>query len=254
MQTLRVNIKSTDIDNARKITNMLYELVDKEKIESVKISEIKKGKNSIDINPIIQLIGNIDIVAAFESGIISAAAGTGGAYYGLKLAREIISIVRDGIRAYEKLNKKSFMGLHCKIGRHTLTKFGRSYGVQLFDTILVSATPQSIDDTLLAKKQWGEIPISKDKYALIDYVAIFVKSPIAAIEWIGKVKDIKYNPVNKKSTILFTSINKIKPIPYDDRWPHHNAHGTVYTTMERIKHAETLSDVYPSLDKQRKKE
>lgn len=248
MQNLRVNIKSADVENARKITNMLYELVENEKIESVKIKKMKKGKNSIDVSTIIQLFEDIDIGATFQSGILNAAASVGGMYYGLKLAREIITSVKQGIETYEKLKKKtSFMGLHCKIGRWTIARFGRSYDVQSFDTILTSASPQSVEDTLLAKKQWGEILISREKYTMIDYVAIFVKSPVAAIEWIGKVKDIKYNPVNKKSTILLRSIDKIKRIPYDERWPHHNAHGTVYTTIDRVRKAKTLCDTYPSL-------
>lgn len=249
MQNLRANIRSADVENASKITNILYELVEKEKIGSVKISKIKKGKNSIDVSAIVQLFESIDVGAAFNSGILEAAAGMGGAYYGLKLAREIITAIKDGIVGYEKLKKmKSFMGLQLKIGGHTIAKFGRSYGVEPFDTILTSASPQSIQNTLIGKKQWGEIPIAREKYAMIDYVAIFTKSPVAAIEWIGKVKDIKYNPANNKSTVLLRSIDKIKPIPYDERWPHHNAHGTVYTTIERVRNAKTLCDTYPSLD------
>jgi len=249
LQNLRANIKSADLENASKITNILYEFVEKEKIESVKISKIKKGKNSIDVSVIAQLFESINVVAAFNSGILEAAAATGGTYYGLKLSREMIKAIKDGIAGYEKLKKiKSFMGLQLKIGGYTIAKFGRSYGVEPFDTILTSAAPQSIEDTLIGKKQWGEIPIAREKYTMIDYVAIFTKSPVAAIEWIGKVKDIKYNPANKKSTVLFRSIDKIKPIPYDKRWPHHNAHGTVYTTIERVRSAKTLCDTYPSLD------
>jgi len=44
MENMKLNIKSADIDSAMKITNLLYQLIDSKKLESVKIKQVKKGK------------------------------------------------------------------------------------------------------------------------------------------------------------------------------------------------------------------
>ena len=81
---------------------------------------------------------------------------------------------------------------------------------------------------------------------------MFVKKPVGAIATYGKVKKIQYNSDSGKSTVFLDGEPKdIGPVLYDQNWPHHNAHGTVYTTLDRIKNAETLADVYPSLDEKR---
>lgn len=248
MTNLQVNLRSADVENAVKITQILYSLVENREIESITINKIKKGANSLDINSLIPLIN--DGVKELGAWIPVGVVGVGATYGATKVIHEIISTIKDGIELSEKIKgKKSFMGLHCKIGRQNIVKFGRSYGIPYFDTIMTSATLQSIDDTLLAKNQWGEIPISRERYPLIKHIALFVKTPHRSIEWVGKVKEIKYNPNNKKSTIyLDGKPERIPQIPYDKKCPQHNGHGTVYTTLERIRNAKTLCDVYPSLD------
>jgi len=186
----------------------------------------------------------------YEKGIEYGTITLVNAYIALKVVKAAISIIKDGIFVYETANRaKSFMGIKCKIGRHIVATFGRSYKVLPFDTILTSATQKTIEDTLLAKKEWGEIPIARAKYPFIENVALFVKAPVGAIKWKGKVKRIKYNSSTKKSTIILDGEpEEIDPIRFDERWPQHNGHGTVYTTLERIKKARTLCDVYPSLE------
>jgi len=250
MANLRVGIRSAEIVYAERITHLLYEMVESKKIESASINKIKKGANSIDVNTIVPLLQSIDLNEIYQKGIDSGIIPLSGALIGFKIVKEMLSIIKDGIDVYDRANQiKSQMGISCKIGSMIVAKFGRSYNVTPFDTILVSATPKSVEDTLLEKNRWGEIPIAREKHMVIKHVAIFVKSPVRAVEWIGKVKYITYNPKNKKSTIFLDGKPKrIKPIPYDERWPHHNAHGTVYTTYKRIEKAKTLCDAYPSLD------
>lgn len=245
MANLQVRIKSGDIDSVMKVTGILYQLIEEKEIESLSINKIKKGEHSLDFNSLAALLNNNQLLETIIGGI-----GIEIAYRGVKFVHEIISTIKDGIDLSEKIKgNKSFMGLQCKIGRQSIVKFGRSYGIEYFDTIVTSATPQSLEETFLAKKEWGEIPIAREKYLLIKYVAIFVKTPVRAITWVGKVKNITYNPVNKKSTIHLDGFPRdITPIPYDDKCPQHNGHGTVYTTMARIEKAKTLCDVYPSLN------
>lgn len=251
---LKTNIKSADIESAKKITTMLYTLVDNNQIPTFKIKKISKGKNSVDLSPLIPIISEIDFSSVYQTIRESGIFVVGQTYFGIKIAREILSIVKDGIVTYEKIKKKkSLFGINCIINNNSIIKYGRSFGVEPFDTILASATPESLELTFLKEKKWGEIPISQEKYFLIEYVAIFVKYPIGAITHIGKVDHIEFNPENNKSTIILDGDPvKITPIPYDERYPHHNAHGTVYTTKERIDNAKTLADVYPSLDNMEK--
>jgi len=160
------------------------------------------------------------------------------------------SIKSEYTREIYLFNMKKFMKF-VVCGVYSLNFTSRS-SVDPFDTILTSATSSTIQDTLLAKKknQWGEIPIAREKYPLIQYIAFFVKTPVRAIQWIGKVKTISYNPETQKSTIyLDGNPEKTRLVPYDKKCPRHNGHGTVYTTIKRIKKAKTLCDVYPSLDK-----
>jgi len=252
MDNLRANIRSADPDSARKITEFLYEQVDKKQIQSFKIKKIVKGQNSIDLIPLVPFLEEINFETwyqrAKESGIVET-------YIGYRIIHGILSIVKDGISIGEKIKgKKSFFGVSCNINTHTIAKYGRSFGVEPFDTILTSATPDSLQKTFLNEKKWGEIKIAEEKSFLIQYIAIFVKRPIAAITHIGKASHVEYNPENGKSTVILEGKpKKIKrPIPYNKNWPHHNAHGTVYTTKERIDNAKTLADVYPSLDNRRK--
>jgi len=249
---LRANIRSADSDSARKITEFLYEQVDKKKIKSFKIKKIVKGKNSIDLIPLIPFLGEIDFETwyqrAKESGIVEG-------YIGYRILRGILSVVKDGISIADKIKgKKSLFGVSCNINQHTIVKYGRSFGVEPFDTILTSATPDSLQKTFLDERKWGEIKISLEKSFLIQHIAIFVKQPIGAITHTGEVSHIEINPENGKSTVFLKGKPKKlkKPIPYNKNWLHHNAHGTVYTTMERIDKAKTLADVYPSLDNRKK--
>jgi len=249
MTNLQVNIRSANVEDALQITQILYQLVENKEVESMAIKKIRKGQNSIDFSSLAALVQNIvdhnTLIQGTKWGFDYAAE----IYGGFKVVKKIISTVQNRIDLSERSNKKSFLGLHCKLGNRNIVKFGRSYGILNFDTLVTSATPRTIEDTLLEKNQWGEIPIAREKYLLIKHVALFVKTPVRAITWIGKVKEIEYNPTNKKSTIyLDGKPEQIRPIPYDRKCPRHNGHGTVYTTLERIRKAKTLCDVYPSLN------
>ena len=255
MDNLSVNIRNADTDSTRKITNILYELVDNKKIDSFKIKKVVKGKNSVDLRPLVPFLENIDFESLYqsakESGLFVIAKG----HIGIRIIRDILSIVSDGIAVGEKVKgKKSLFGVSCRINKHTIVKYGRSFGVEPFDTILTSAAPDSMKKMFLGERKWGEIKIAQDKYYLIQHIAIFVKHPIAAITHIGRVSHMEFNPENGKSTVFLEGKpEKIKQtIPYDKNWPHYNAHGTVYTTKERIHNAKTLADVYPSLDNRKK--
>jgi len=254
MDNLRAEIRSADPESARKITAILYKLVDNKKINSFKIKKITKGKNSIDLNPLVSLLENIDFETLYQTAKKSGLFAIGTGYIGIKIIREILSIVKDGIAIGDKIKgKKSLFGVSCNINKHPIVKYGRSFGVEPFDTIMTSAAPDSMREMFLAKRKWGEIKIAQKKYYVIEYIAIFVKHPIAAITHIGKISYIEYNPKNGKSTIILEGPpKKIKSIPYDKNWSHHNAHGTVYTTKKRIDNAKTLADVYPSLDHRKK--
>jgi len=225
VDSLRASIKSADPDSAKKITDILYELVDNKKIQSFKVKKISKGKNSIDLSPLVPILEEIDFETLYRNAKESGLYAIGLGYLGIKIIREMLSVIKDAIELSEKMKrKKSMSGISCKINNHKIVRYGRSFGVEPFDTILTSGTPHSLKTTFLGEKKWGEIKISQEKYFLIEHVAIFIKHPIGAITHTGKVSNIEFNPENGKSTIILEGEpEEIPPIPYDTRFPHHNA-------------------------------
>ena len=255
IDNLKANVKSADPNSAKKITDILYHLVDEKKIESFKIEKISKGGNSIDLSPFVPLLENVNLDSLYHNAKESPLFTTGTVATGIKIIKDIVAIVKDGISINEKIKgKKSMFGVDCKINSESIVKYGRSFGVEPFDTILTSAVIETRDKMFLGENKWGEIKIAFDKYYLIQYIAIFVKRPIAAITHIGKVSHIEYNSQTGKSTVFLEEppTELSNPIPHDKNWPNHNVHGKVYTTMERILKAKTLADVYPSLDDRKK--
>jgi len=251
---LNVIIKNADPDSAKKITDILYKLVDDKKINSFKIKNVKKGENSIDLSPFVSLLENIDLELLYENAKESGLFAVGQGLIGIKIIREILGIVKDGIEISEKIKgKESKFGVNCLIKSQSIGKYGRSYNVEPFDTILASAEPDSMKDMFLKERKWGEIKIARARYPLIKYIVIFVKSPISAVTHRGTVSYIQYNPKTGKSMIFLKGApEKIKPIRYNEKFLHHNAHGIKYTTNERVNNANTLADLYPSLDNQKK--
>jgi len=253
--TLRANIRSADTDSARKIAEYLYQLVDDQKIDSFKIKKITKGQSSVDFAPLVPFLGDIDFETWYQRAKESGLFTLGELYLGLRIIRAMLSIVKDGIEIGDKIKKKkSMFGISCNINTRPIVRYGRSFGVEPFDTILTSATPDSLQDTFYEERKWGEIKIAQEKYFLIQYIAIFVKKPKSAITHYGKVSHIEYNPETGKSTVFLEGKPKKlkKPVPCDKNWPQHNGHGALYTTMERIFDAKTMADVYASLDDRKK--
>ncbi|AJM93040.1 hypothetical protein [Nitrosopumilus piranensis] len=252
----KASVKSADPDSAKKITDILYQMVEDKKIESFKIRRVTKGANSIDLSPLVPLTDYVDIESLYHQIKDSEIAVLGSGLLALGIAKKILSIVKDGIEIAEKIKgKKSMFGVNCRIDEQSVVKYGRSFGVKPFDTILTSATPKNMEKMFLKERRWGEIKIAFEKYYTIQYIAMFVKHPVAAITHMGEVDHIEYNPETGKSTLILKGSPKKlkKEIPYDPKWEHHNAHGTVYTTKSRIDTADTLADVYPSLDYRRKR-
>jgi len=251
---LSVRIRNADPDSAKKITDILYKLVDDKKINSFKIKNVKKGENSIDLGPLVSLLENIDLELLYENAKESGLFAVGQGLIGIKIIREILGIVKDGIEISEKIKGvESKFGVHCLIKSQSVGKYGRSYNVKPFDTILASAEPDSMNDMFLKERKWGEIKIARWRYPLIKYIVIFVKAPTSAITHRGTVSYIQYNPKTGKSMIFLKGApEKIKPIRYNKKFRQHNAHGIKYTTKKRVDNAKTLADLYQSLDNENK--
>lgn len=252
----KASVRSADTKSAKRITDMLYQLVEDEKIKSFKVKRVSKGANSIDLSPFVPLLEHVDIESLYGNIKDSKIVILGSGAIALGIAKTILSIVKDGIEIAEKIKGgKSMFGVNCRIDEQSVIKYGRSFGVKPFDTILTSAAPDTMKKMFLGERKWGEIKIAFERYHTIQYIAMFVKKPVGAITHIGEVDHIEYNPKTGKSTIILKGEPKKlkKKIPYDPKWEHNNAHGTAYTTKSRIDTAETLADVYPSLDYRRKK-
>lgn len=250
MENLKANIKSAKVKNAGDISNILFQMVEDGEINSFKINKIKKGANSIDITAEVPLSKNIDFNELYSHWNESTVNKLGEKYVGLKIFQKMLQMVKESMNSSEK---ESMFSLECKINRYTLVKYGKIYEEEFFDTILASAEPSSMKNMFLKENKWGEIKIAREKYPQIKYIVLFVKDPISAVTHRGTVSYIQYNPKSGKSTIFLKGEpEKIRPIKYDAKWLHNNAHGIAYTSNMRVNNAETLADLYPSLDYRKK--
>jgi len=85
---LKASIRSADPNSAKKITDILYQLVDDGKIKSFRVKKVSKGKNSIDLNPFVPLLEHIDIESLYENAKNNELFTLGSGLIGLGIAKK----------------------------------------------------------------------------------------------------------------------------------------------------------------------
>ncbi len=113
------------------------------------------------------------------------------------------------------------------------------------DTIVVPAAADGFQSAFLEKNAWWQIRISASMLDRIKYIAAYQISPISAITHFAEVARIeKYKDTNKYILYFKDKATKIEPIKLDGKGLAPQA--PRYTSMEKIKKAKTLSEVFGS--------
>ena len=113
------------------------------------------------------------------------------------------------------------------------------------DTIVCPAQKEGFNDVFLRENRWFEIRINPVRIPKIKYIAMYESKPIAAIRYVGKVKEIKpYKNSGKYEVILEGPATKIKPIKLSSENPNLAPQAPKYTIKTLIDKASTLEDIF----------
>jgi len=113
-----------------------------------------------------------------------------------------------------------------------------------FDTIIVAAHEWGIKDVLMEKNMWFIKRIDNKNIKKIKQIAFYETSPIFAINYYAKVKNIIYNKELEHYDIFFIGKPiKIKSLSLEKNKRHLCPQGTKYTTIKRILNARKYSDL-----------
>jgi len=113
------------------------------------------------------------------------------------------------------------------------------------DTLVCPAKEDGFNAVFLGEHRWFPVRINPIRIQKIKYLAIYEKSPIAAINYIGRVKEIKsYKNTGKYEIILDGAPVKIKPIKLTKNELNFVPQSPRYTIKSLIDKAKTLSDIF----------
>ena len=113
-----------------------------------------------------------------------------------------------------------------------------------FDTIIVPAQEEGFNKVFLGEDCWYSIRISAGKLDKIRYIAAYQTSPVTAITHYAPVDRIElYGDSGKYRLIFSEKAQEIGPIPFANA-PHGSMQSTRYTTLEKLKNAKKLTDLF----------
>ncbi len=110
------------------------------------------------------------------------------------------------------------------------------------DTIVVPAREEGFKKVFLGENRWHAIRIGAAMKDKIKYIASYEKSPISAITYVAKVKEIRpYKDTGKYEVIFEAPAIKIEPIKLHDSKL--SPQGPVYIEYEKLKVSKTLDEL-----------
>ena len=113
------------------------------------------------------------------------------------------------------------------------------------DTLVCPAREEGFNAVFLNERRWFAVRINPKRIPKIKYLAMYEKSPVAAIRYIGKVREIKpYKNTGKYEIILDGEPSKIKPIKLTKNELHLVPQAPRYTIKTLIDKANTLADIF----------
>ena len=155
------------------------------------------------------------------------------------------------IKKYQNQNKELIYHVESESNQleiQTVTSKAKKKGMRgnpEIDTIVCAAQKEGFNDVFLRENRWFKIRISPERIPKIKYIAMYESKPIAAIRYVGKVKEIKpYKNSGKWEVVLEGPATKIKPIKCPSENPNLAPQGPQYTIKTLIDKASTLEDIF----------
>jgi hypothetical protein len=112
------------------------------------------------------------------------------------------------------------------------------------DVIVVPAQEEGFRDVFLGENCWYAVRIGGGKLKEIKYIAAYQSNPISAVTHLAEVESIEPYGDGRKYKINFKgSAKKISEIPFANA-PKGTMQGPTYTTLEKIKSATTLIELF----------
>ncbi len=118
--------------------------------------------------------------------------------------------------------------------------------IQDFDTVVYPGYLDGFNEVFLGKEQWYYVRIQKEKIKKIQYIAIYLGSPVSAITHYAKVDCYIPSKQYPGKYIVFLEKNQIFSLPKKVPLGDCSAAATrapKYTTLKRLKQAITYQDL-----------
>ena len=112
------------------------------------------------------------------------------------------------------------------------------------DTVVIPARREGFDRVFLGENRWHAIRISGGMLNRIRYIAAYQANPVSSVTHYAPVKHIEpYGDAGKYMLVFSEPAQKIGPIPRLDA-PSGTMQGPRYTTIEKLKTAKKLTDLF----------
>ena len=114
----------------------------------------------------------------------------------------------------------------------------------LRDTVVVPAQQEGFESVFLGQNYWYSIRIAGGMLDKIKYLAAYQTNPVSAITHYAPVSQIEpYGESGKYKLVFSEKAKPIGPITFGDA-PTGSMQGPRYTTIDRLRKAKTLSDLF----------
>ena len=114
----------------------------------------------------------------------------------------------------------------------------------LRDTVVVPAQQEGFESTFLGQNCWHAIRIAGGMLDKIKYIAAYQSNPVSAITHYAPVSQIEpYGESGKYKLVFSEKAKPIGPIAIGDA-PTGSMQGPRYTTIDRLRKAKTLSELF----------
>lgn len=116
--------------------------------------------------------------------------------------------------------------------------------IKTFDTIVISGSVESFDKHFLQEGRWYPLRLDDKKIPLINWVAIYQKSPICAITHYAKVISIeKYQDYGRYQINIYDPVVLSTPLRRSEA-SKFKIQGTRYTTIEKVRSLPYLESLF----------
>ena len=114
----------------------------------------------------------------------------------------------------------------------------------LRDTVVVPAQQEGFKSVFLGQNCWYSIRVAGGMLDKIKYIAAYQTNPVSAITHYAPVSQIEpYGESGKYKLVFLEKAKPIGPITFGDA-PTGSMQGPRYTTIDRLRKAKTLSDLF----------